>query len=152
MTVEHAKTSRRAMLLGLGGGAVALGAVAVPAMTLNWEEGTATSESWWDRLFFSLKNGGHDEWSALVGSSFMLLADRGAIELKLAEVKLFDDSSLRPRGARDRAFAAIFETAAGAAAGDRIYSASHSRYGDLQIFMGPSYSNGRASRMEAIFN
>ena len=152
MTIEHAKTSRRTMLLGLGGGAVALGAVAVPAMTLDWEEGTATAESWWDRLFFSLKSGGYAEWSALVGSSFMLLADRGAIELKLVEVKPFDDRGPRPRGTRERAFGAIFETASAAAAGDRIYSASHSRYGELQIFMGPTYSAGRASRMEAVFN
>jgi hypothetical protein len=152
MINETSKPSRRGMLVGLTAGLAGLGAVAAPALTLDLTDGSPTGD-WWDRLFFSLKNGGYAEWSEQVGTTFRLGGRGTATELTLVAIKPFNSRSPRPSSlARDRAFAAVFETTDPAAKGDRTYSATHEKYGALEIYMSPAYAAGRAQRMEAVFN
>jgi hypothetical protein len=152
MINETSKPSRRGMLVGLTVGLAGLGAVAAPALTLDLTNGSPSGD-WWDRLFFSLKNGGYAEWSELVGTTF-LLGGRGTYtELTLVEVKPFDSRYRRPGSlARDRAFVAVFATSDATATGDRIYSANHEKYGAVDMYLSPVYSAGRSRHMEAVFN
>ena len=131
----------------------ALGAVAVPAITLDLTGSSTSTGDWWDRLFLSLKNGGYAEWTELVGSTFKLTGRTGGAELTLVEVRPFNSRSPRPESlARDRAFAAFFQPTGAAPADDRTYTASHAKYGSLDIFMSPGAPAGRTHRMIAIFN
>jgi hypothetical protein len=149
-------TSRRNLLLGLGGGSVAAAAIAAPVLQLALAKGgTAKTASWWDRTFSSLRDGGVQEWSALVGESFSLAAPGGATALKLIAVKAMPSTGLRPKSvARAQAFRAVFETAASARvpAGDRIYELTHRAHSPLQMYMSPSVLAGKKAQLVAIFN
>jgi hypothetical protein len=152
MINEAMKPSRRGMLVGLSASVASLGAVAASALTLDFTGSTTNTGSWWDQLFVSLKHGGYDEWLPLVGSSFLLAGRQGNTELNLVEVRPLDRGGRRPASlGRDRAFAAIFESAGPAPSGDRIYTAKHADYGALDIFMSLG-TGGRVGRVVAVFN
>ena len=153
---NQARPSRRNLLLGLGGGAVAAAAAAAPILDLTWVKAASKRpSSWWDRTFFSLRNGGVDDWSRLAGETFTLGGEKGALTLKLAAVKSFPGGGVRPASlGRSKAFAAVFEGAGTAKApeGDRIYQLTHRLYPPIEIYMSPTVRNGAKVQLLAIFN
>lgn len=103
------------------------------------------------RGLLSLANAGYEEWAAQVGSVFTL---GGGTRITLAGVRPLPSSGTRPAGlGRDRAFVAVFEPARGQSlAGDLIYTANHSEYGPLPLFLSAASDARTPGRMLAVFN
>jgi hypothetical protein len=141
--------SRRNLLAGLGIGVAAVGAIAAPALQLNWTRKPGAKASWWDRQFTSLANAGVDEWSRQVGAEFTLA---GGVA-RLAEVTPLRSPGRRPAGLRDGAFVAVFE-AAGASLppGDRMLDVSHAAAGQMKIYFSACGDKCGGHRLQAIFN
>jgi hypothetical protein len=144
--------TRRNLLAALGLGGVAAAVVAAPPMPLSWTRRPAGG-SWWQRSAYSLERGGFHEWNQEVGSSFELRGDSGASTLKLVAVVPLNSKGRRPSSlGRDRAFAAVFEPAAGTApAADGTYKVEHAKHGELAVFMTAGRGGG-SGRLEAVFN
>ena len=141
--------SRRNVLLGLAGVAAA-GLVATARWIPSAEERTRRilASNPVTRRFLSLANAEQGEWAQQVGSEFRV---EGGYRLKLAGIESSRSIGERPQQVtRRRGFIAVFDVLDGASmAGDLIYSASHSQYGSLPLFLSAS---GSPSRMFAIFN
>jgi hypothetical protein len=140
--------SRRTLVVGLAAGVAAAGALAAPALRLSWtrEPGRA---GWWDRMFFSLERGGYGDWNEVVGSEFRL-AGSGSSPLKLVAVKPFKAPGRLPDSVgRERAFAAVFESAGGTPSADGIYALEHARHGTMNLFLTAGDTSN--NRMEAVF-
>ena len=147
---KSSRLSRRTLLAGLGLGVVATGAVASPALPLNWTRKPGAKDSWWDRQFTSLSSAGADEWSRQVGARFTL---SGGVVAKLAEVQPLRSPGRRPAGLRDGAFAIVLESAGGALpAGDRVLDVSHADAGAMKIYFSACTDKCGAHRLQAIFN
>ncbi len=144
------RLSRRNLLAGLGFGVAAVGALAAPALQLNWTRKPGAKGSWWDRQFASLAQAGLDEWSRQIGSEFALA---GGIVARLAEVKPLRSPGRRPAGLRDGAFAIVLESAGSPLpAGDRILDVGHSEAGAMKIYFSACGDQCASRRLQAIFN
>jgi len=141
--------SRRNILLGLTGIAVA-GIVATARLFPSAEQRTRRilASNPLTRQFLSLADAEQAEWARQVGSVFSV---DGGYRLKLLGIQPLPSLGARPADVtRERAFAAVFQVLDGATmAGDLIYSASHSQYGGLPLFLSVTDS---PSRMIAVFN
>jgi len=149
-TEIRAPLSRRKLLAALAAGFTAVAAIASPALHLSWTRRPGKAGSWWNRQSFSLAKAGMNEWSQQVGSDFTVRAEGGAAAVRLESVKPLMSAGRRPAGlARDRAFEAVFASAAGTAlpAGDRMYPVNHSKYGAMDVYFSPS-----GQKMGAVFN
>lgn len=146
---KSSRLTRRKMLAGLGFGVAAVGAIAAPALQLNWTRKPGAKGSWWDRQFTSLADAGADEWSRQVGTEFALA---GGVA-RLAEVTPLRSPGRRPAGLRDGAFVAVFESAgASLPAGDRTLDVSHSTGGAMQVYFSACGDQCGGRRLQAIFN
>jgi len=140
--------TRRNILIGAAGLAVA-GIIATARLVPSVEQRTRRmlASNRFTRQFLSLAEAEQAEWAAQVGSVFTI---EGGYRLKLAGVQPLPSTGRRPAELRDRAFAAVFEVLGGATmSGDLIYTASHSQYGSLPLFLSVT---GSPSRMIAVFN
>jgi hypothetical protein len=151
MTRENSsRLSRRKLLAGLGFGVAAVGAIAAPALQLDWTRKPGAKGSWWDRQFTSLADAGADEWSGQIGTEFALA---GGVVAKLAEVTRMRSPGRRPAGLRDGAFALVFESAgAGLPPGDRILDVSHAAAGKMKVYFSACADSCGGHRLQAIFN
>lgn len=143
--------SRRRMLVMLGGGALAIGAViAAPYKALVVRRGRELARALpFVRRMFSLANAGYAEWMETVGSTF---SGGGGYAMRLIGVEALNSGGQRPAGLRDRAFALHFNVLNGdTMAGNLIYTVSHPEYGPLQMFLSP-HDPATPSRMLAVFN
>ena len=141
--------SRRTVVAGLGGLAVtALVATSAfqPSVTDRARRMLASNR--FTRRFLSLAGAEESEWAAQVGSEFRV---EGGYRMRLAGVRPLLSSGARPANvSRGRAFVAVFEVAGGMTMpSDLIYTAFHSQYGQLPIFLTASADPGR---MLAVFN
>ena len=147
--------TRRNLLIGIGLGTIGAGALAAPALRLSWSAlASKRGASWWDRMFVSLRHGGLQDWSAIIGESFTVVGERGQSSLKLVAVKALKAAGRRPREvARSHAFAAVFEGERDRSPqGDRVYIFTHPAYPPLDIYMGEQVDLGGRVRLEAVFN
>lgn len=144
--------SRRKMML-VTGGAVAGASALMAAPFREPIKSTARSalvNSGIGRSFLSLGNGNYEEWLSVVGSTFSL---GGRTNVQLVGVRALPTSGARPRGVRAQGFAAFFEPAAGqSVAPDLIYTATHSSYGPMQLFLAGTGDARTPRRMVAVFN
>jgi hypothetical protein len=144
------RVTRRALLAGLGLGAAAAGAMAAPALKLDWTRKPEAKGDWWNRQFTSLSGAGVEEWSRQVGTSFAL---GGGIVAKLAEVRPLGEPERRPEGVRDRAFAIVLESQGGALPpGDRTLDVSHAEAGAMKIYFSACGDACGGRRLQAIFS
>ena len=91
----------------------------------------------------------YDIWFGITGSSFSL---GGGSTIELIGVRALQTSGDRPLGVRNQGFAAFFEPlSTQPIAPDRIYTATHSLYGSLQIFLGGTSDPRTPGRMVAVF-
>ncbi len=150
MTRENSsRLTRRKLLAGLGFGVAAVGAIAAPALQLNWTRKPGAKASWWDRQFTSLAHAGVDEWSRQVGSEFELAGGTA----RLAEVTPLRSPGRRPAGLRESAFVAVFEsTGATLPPGDRMLDVSHASAGDMKVYFSACGDQCGGRRLQAIFN
>ncbi len=144
------------LLAGLGAGAVGAAAAAAPVLSLRFAGGgLSQASSWWDRSFVSLQSAGLAEWTAAVGQTFALETPGGSHLLRIAAVTAFRASGRRPASlGRSQAFAVTFETMAGPPlpAVDSLYKLTHGAYPPLPIYLGKPVTQGRKSRVTAVFN
>lgn len=140
--------SRRNLLAGLGFGVAAVGALAAPALQLDWTRKPGAKGSWWDRQFTSLSHAGMDEWSRQIGSEFALM---GAVA-RLTQVNALSTPGRRPPGVRDGAFELVFESAgANLPVGDRIHDVTHAVGGDMKIYFSVCGTACGGRRLQAVF-
>jgi hypothetical protein len=145
--------SRRKMMLIAGGTVAGAGAlVAAPFRTairnvFRKAEATGGGVS---RGPLLLATAGYDDWMGVVGSSFSL---GGGSYIQLAGVRPLPTSGARPQGVRAQGFAAFFDPASGQSlAPDLIYTATHSQYGPMQIYLAGTSDPRTPGRMVAVFN
>jgi hypothetical protein len=155
--MNHAATDhgRRKLLMALGAGGLSAAAVASPALQLAaLPAGGAGDSTWWNRMFFSLRNGGAGEWSSVVGQVFSIESEIGSVPTLLGGVKPFRSPGLRPgECSRAKAFGVWFNTAPDRAPeGDRTYRLTHPTYPPLDIFLSAGVKMPRGVRFEAVFN
>lgn len=143
--------TRRNLLAALGLGGAAAAVMAAPPLPLSWTR-RPSGGSWWQRNAYSLERGGIHEWTQEVGSAFQVRGDSGATTLKLVAVVPLNSKGRRPSSVgRDRAFAAVFEPAGGAApATDGTFQVEHAKHGEMAVFM--TAGQGGSGRLEAVFN
>ena len=141
--------SRRNILIGLGGAAIAA-VVAAPM----WQPSASQrarrllSSNAFTRRFISLAHAEQAEWTAQVGSVFTI---EGGYRMRLAGVEPLNSKGDRPADVtRERAFVAVFDVLGGMTMpGNLIYSVRHGQYGQMPIFLTVASDTGR---MLAVFN
>ena len=143
--------NRRNMMLVTGGAVAGAGAlIAAPyresiksvARTLTVSSGTAG--------FQSLATATYEQWLNEVGAQFSL---SGTARIKLVGVRALPTSGAKPQGVRTQGFAAFFEPAAGQTVPpDLIYTATHSSYGPMPLFLAGTNDPSTPKRMVAVFN
>lgn len=146
--------SRRNLVLGLAGGTVLAGFVAllpVGTAPLSRQARRFAASNRWARRFISLAEADMGEWAGQIGSVFQVT---GGWSLRLAGVRALPSSGARPAGlGRDRAFVAVFDVLRGAdMPGDLIYTAAHRDYGAFDLFLTAAEASGATRRMHAVFN
>ena len=156
MTKEAEIVSRRGVMAGLAGTALAAGGAAVWALPTGWYDSkvAAVSASWWERRRWTLATAGSREWTRLLGGAFVLFAGGREIRLWLSEVNALPSPGTRPpEVSRKQAFVAVFDSrGVRLPVEDRIYRVAHVRYGDLQVYLKPFGDPSRPNLMEAVFN
>ena len=153
---ETCTTSRRAVLAGLGLGALAM-AGAGSALSIQWAAKMNKKEaSWWDALYPSLRNGGISQWSALVGQWFYFKGGpAGYAAYQVREVKPLASKGKRPpECTRSQAFSVTFQTRnpKRAIPGNIMVEIAHERYPSLPIFVSEAALIGGKSVLVAVFN
>ena len=147
MDTPALKSTRRHLLLGIGGAAVA--ALALPHFRSTAGDRTRRilASNPLTRRFVSLADAEQDEWAAQVGTTFTA---SGGYRLRLAGVEPLSSSGERPADVtRASAFVAVFDVLDGRTmAGNVVHALSHPGYGALPLFM----TSGSAGRMLAVFN
>jgi hypothetical protein len=101
------------------------------------------------RLPASLRDAEIADWQQLVGASFRL---SGGGRVRLVAVEALPASGPRPKGIRAQAFAALFETAAGAVEDDRTYRLSSLMLPPFDVHFGPKIQMAAKARHIAVFN
>ena len=143
--------SRRKMMLVAGGAVATAGALmAAPFRNeLRTAGRKAIASTGVGRGFLSLAEGSYEEWTGEVGATFSL---GGGTSIRLAGIRPLNSDGHRPRGVRPQAFAAFFEPVGGRSiAPDLIYTATHSSYGPMQIFLASAESPRTPGQMVAVF-
>ena len=153
---ETRTTSRRAVLAGLGIGALAM-AGAGSALSIQWAAKMNTkTQSWWDNLYPSLRHGGMSQWSELVGQWFYFKGGPGGhAAYQVREVKHLPSKGVRPpECTRTQGFAVTFQTwgLTRAVPGNEIVEITHERYPSLPIFVSKAALIGDKSMLVAVFN
>ena len=144
------RLTRRGLLAGLGLGAAAAGAMAAPALNLDWTRKPGPKGSWWDRRFTSLSAAGFDEWSGRIGTQFAL---GSGIVARLAEVRPLGKAERRPAGVRDQAFAIVLESLGGPLPpADRILDVTQADAGAMKIYFSACGETCGGRRLQAIFS
>lgn len=124
--------SRRTMMAGLGGIAIA-GAVNVNAQTLGGA---------------SLGTANYTAWRARLGSNFT--ASTGHV-LRLVEVQAYARRGTRPAELRPQGFVARFDVVRGGALPEGLYRVAHPNGGTFEIFLTKG-GRDKPLRMLADFN
>jgi hypothetical protein len=146
------RLSRRNVMIAGGGAAVAgLGVVALTPLgnPVKAKAREALAGTNWGRSMLSLADGTMAEWQEQVGATF---AVGGGTAMRLAGVRAMNSGGERPMSVTRRsAFVAFFDVLGGQTLpGELIYTASHSQYGPMQLYL--SEASGAPGRMLAVFN
>jgi hypothetical protein len=142
--------SRRNLLVGLAGGA-AVGAIATS--NAGQEEVQAFKNLLWKnkpgKRYVRLDTATVDDWSLQVGTKFRASSGH---TLRLDDVQQFDHQNTRPKGLRDRAFAAGFSIISGVGAlpSQVLLQVSHAEGGTFDMFM-TAGSPDKPQRRIAVF-
>ncbi|HEV2745790.1 MAG TPA: hypothetical protein VGW34_00650 [Allosphingosinicella sp.] len=152
MNTPSESVSRRKLLVGLTGAAVAAGAVAAPGVPLSLlaSQKGAGEASWWEREYWTLEGAGAEEWKAQIGHAFRIAGNKGAQWLRLVEVEALASPGRRPRNvARRSAFSVVFEATQPVMIGsDRIFAVGNRSYSGMRIFL----TRTGIRRLQGIFN
>lgn len=156
LTNEEGVPTRRAVLTGLGLGAVAL-AGAGSALPIRWSRIARTETGgWWNATYPSLRHGGLAEWSKLVGQRFNFIPEAGSRAIyKIRSVTALPSPGRPPEGvARSQAFAVTFESniVSRVVEGNRMIQMTHAAHAPFPIFVGPTLREGDRTLLVAIFN
>jgi hypothetical protein len=149
MAEQKSLVSRRNMLLGLAGGAVAAGGVTVQQTGFG-SEGFAEllRPVGLGRSGVNLATASKDDWALQVGTLFT--AQSGHV-LKLVDVQGFREPVKRPAGLRAQAFVARFDVASGGALpSGQIHRVNHADGGEFDIFLAAGHPS-KPLRMLATF-
>jgi hypothetical protein len=149
---QSIRYSRRKLLNSIG-----LGSVGVATASWAWPAASQSNPlaGVLPNVLAPMRQAGVTDWSAAVGSNFLIRGESGAASVKLVAVRNFDTAGARPAGLRPSAFALIFEGAAGAQfpAGNRTYVFEQSGGASpLQLFVGRKSVNGATAQLVAVLN
>jgi hypothetical protein len=149
MAEQLSLVNRRNILLGLAGGAIAAGGIAVQQTGGAGTFAELLRPTGQGRRDVSLATANKDDWALQVGTMFT--ASTGHV-LKLVDVQGFVERSGRPAGSRNQAFISRFDiTSGGALQGQHLLTVSHQEGGTFDILMDVA-SSARPLRMSAVFN
>lgn len=149
MAEQLSLVNRRNILLGLAGGAVAAGGIAVQQTGGAGQFAELLRPGGVGRQGAFLATATKDDWALQVGTLFT--ASTGHV-LKLVDVQGFVEKTRRPAGLRNQAFVARFDiTRGGPMAASQLLSVSHKEGGTFDILMSGG-NPARPLRMLAIFN
>lgn len=149
MAEQLSFVNRRNILLGLAGGAVAVGGIAVQQAGGAGAFAELLRSGGRGRRGVFLATANKGDWAVQVGTLFT--ASTGHV-LKLVDVQGFVEHGRRPAGLRDQAFVARFDvTSGGQLPGSQFLSVSHKEGGTFDIQM-TNANPARPLRMLAIFN
>lgn len=149
MAEQMSLVSRRNMLLGLAGGAVAAGGITVQQTGIA-SEGFAEllRPVGLGRRGVNLATASKDDWALQVGTFFT--AQTGHV-LELADVQGFRERGKRPPGLRAEAFVARFDVARGGALPDaQLLTVNHTEGGTFDMFL-TAGDPSKPLRMLAVF-
>ena len=149
MAEQLSLVNRRNILLGLAGGAVAAGGIAVQQTggAGSFAELLRSATPGQRGVFLATAN--KEDWALQIGTLFT--ASTGHV-LKLVDVQGFAEHGRRPAGLRRQAFVARFDIASGGALpGSQLLNVSHKEGGTFGMFMGGA-NPARPLRMLAVFN
>ena|SRR6478609_5116554 len=149
MAEQLSLVNRRNILLGLAGGAVAAGGIAVQQTggAGSFAELLRSATPGQRGVFLATAN--KEDWALQIGTLFT--ASTGHV-LKLVDVQAFPENGRRPAGLRKQAFVARFNiTSGGPMAGSQLLNVSHKEGGTFDILMGGA-NPARPLRMLAVFN
>lgn len=146
------RLSRRKMMLATGGAVAGASALmAAPyreAIKSVARRAVVTSGTGLSPL--SLASANFEQWQSVVGSSFAL---GGNAAVQLVGVRALPTSGQKPQGVRTQGFAAFFDPGPGqSVAPNLIYTATHSTYGPMQIYLASTSDPRTPRRMIAVFN
>jgi hypothetical protein len=149
MAEQLSLVNRRNILLGLAGGAVAAGGIAVQQTGGAGAFAELLRPGGAGRQGAFLATANKDDWALQVGTLFT--ASTGHL-LKLVDVQGFAEKNRRPTGLRNQAFVARFDITKGGPMGaSQLFSVSHKEGGTFDILMSGGNS-ARPLRMLAVFN
>ena len=149
MAEQMSLVNRRNILLGLAGGAVAAGGIAVQQTGGAGTFAELLRPTGLGRRGAFLATATKDDWALQVGTFFT--AHTGHV-LKLVDVQAFPQHGARPSGLRPRAFISRFQiTSGGALPGQQLLTVSHKEGGTFNIFMDAA-NVATPLRMSAVFN
>ena len=149
MAEQLSLVNRRNILLGLAGGAVAAGGIAVQQTGGAGTFAELLRPVGLGRRGVYLATANRDDWALQVGTFFT--ASTGHM-LKLVDVQGFVERNRRPAGLRNQAFLTRFDvTSGGQLPASLLLTVSHNEGGTFDIFM-TGASAARPLRMLAVFN
>jgi hypothetical protein len=149
MAEQLSLVNRRNILLGLAGGAVAAGGVAVQRTGGAGAFAELLRPTGVGRRGAFLATANKDDWALQVGTLFT--ASTGHV-LKLVDVQGFREKNRRPAGLRNQAFVARFDIASGGQLpGWQLLTVSHKEGGTFDILLNGA-NPARPLRMLAVFN
>lgn len=149
MAEQLSLVNRRNILLGLAGGAVAAGGIAVQQTGGAGAFAELLRPGGFGRRGVLLATANKDDWKLQVGTLFT--ASTGHV-LKLVDVQGFAERGRRPAGLRNQAFVARFDVTSGSPLpGSQLLTVSHKEGGTFGILMSATNA-ARPLRMLAIFN
>ena len=149
MAEQLSLVNRRNILLGLAGGAVAAGGIAVQRTGGAGSFAELLQPIGLGRRGAALATADKGDWALQVGTLFT--ASTGHV-LKLVDVQGFTEKSPRPAGLRKQAFVARFDiTSGGPLPGWQLMSLSHKEGGTFDILMSGA-NPARPLRTLAVFN
>jgi hypothetical protein len=149
MAEQLSLVNRRNILLGLAGGAVAAGGLAVQQTGGAGAFAELLRPDGLGRSGVFLATANKDDWALQVGTLFT--ASTGHV-LKLVDVQGFAERGKRPANLRNQAFVARFDiTSGGQLAASQLINVSHKTGGTFDIFM-TGGNPARPLRMLAVFN
>lgn len=149
MAEQLSFVNRRNILLGLAGGAVAAGGIAVQQSGGAGSFAELLRPSGQGRRGVFLATAEKDDWALQVGTFFT--ASTGHV-LKLVDVQGFAERGKRSAGLRNQAFVSRFDVVAGEPLpGQQLLNVSHKEGGTFAILMDAA-NLARPLRMTAVFN